>query len=81
LSVYFEGKNYVRAIADYITNEPNLLSFKAGDIIQLIRRDQRTPIAPFASNVQWLYGRIDNRYGNLPADYVESVDNRSSSAV
>uniref|UniRef100_A0A914RJ95 SH3 domain-containing protein n=1 Tax=Parascaris equorum TaxID=6256 RepID=A0A914RJ95_PAREQ len=51
-------KTFVRATADYITNEPNLLSFKKGEIIQIITSDN------------WLYGRISNQYGNLPANYV-----------
>ncbi|VDM11903.1 unnamed protein product [Wuchereria bancrofti] len=64
---------YMRAIADYITNEPNLLSFSKGDIIQIINRNDGT--LPMEKNSeQWLYGRIDNHFGNLPANYVEPLD-------
>ncbi|EFO15871.2 hypothetical protein LOAG_12639 [Loa loa] len=64
---------YMRAIADYITNEPNLLSFSKGDIIQIINRNDGT--LPMEQNSeQWLYGRIGNHFGNLPANYVEPLN-------
>ncbi|VDO46411.1 unnamed protein product [Brugia timori] len=64
---------YMRAVADYITNEPNLLSFSKGDIIQIINRNDGT--LPMEQNSeQWLYGRIGNHFGNLPANYVEPLD-------
>ncbi|VDN93529.1 unnamed protein product [Brugia pahangi] len=63
----------MRAVADYITNEPNLLSFSKGDIIQIINRNDGT--LPMEQNSeQWLYGRIGNHFGNLPANYVEPLD-------
>uniref|UniRef100_A0A915Q1R9 SH3 domain-containing protein n=1 Tax=Setaria digitata TaxID=48799 RepID=A0A915Q1R9_9BILA len=64
---------YVRAIADYVTNEPNLLSFVKGDIIQIINRNDGI-LSMDQSNEQWLYGRIGNHFGNLPANYVEQLD-------
>uniref|UniRef100_F1KSK8 Myosin-XV n=1 Tax=Ascaris suum TaxID=6253 RepID=F1KSK8_ASCSU len=63
-------KTFVRATADYITNEPNLLSFKKGEIIQIISRNDS--YAPASDN--WLYGKIGNQYGNLPANYVQPLD-------
>ncbi|MCP9262373.1 BMA-HUM-4 [Dirofilaria immitis] len=64
---------YMRAIADYITNEPNLLSFSKGDIIQIINRNDGI-LTMEQNNEQWLYGRIGNQFGNLPANYVEPLD-------
>uniref|UniRef100_A0A183EIG9 SH3 domain-containing protein n=1 Tax=Gongylonema pulchrum TaxID=637853 RepID=A0A183EIG9_9BILA len=66
-------RTFVRAITDYITNEPNLLSFSKGDIIQIISRDDGTlPVEQDTG--QWLYGRIGNHFGNLSANYVEPLD-------
>ncbi|VDM92805.1 unnamed protein product, partial [Litomosoides sigmodontis] len=72
-------RTYMRAIADYVTNEPNLLSFSKGDIIQIINRNDGT--MPMEQNSdQWLYGRIGNHFGNLPANYVESLDSFDQTA-
>ncbi|VDN04134.1 unnamed protein product [Thelazia callipaeda] len=64
---------YMRAIANYVTNEPNLLSFSKGDIIQIISRSNET-FPEEQNNEQWLYGKIGNNFGNLPANYVEPLD-------
>ncbi|VDD88673.1 unnamed protein product [Enterobius vermicularis] len=65
-----KNKVFVRATADYVTNEPNLLSFKKDDVIQIITRlDQHQD-----PEGEWLFGKIDNRYGNLPANYVEPFE-------
>lgn len=37
---------YVRAVADYVTSEPNLLSFQRGDVIQLAPRVQEEYSSP-----------------------------------
>uniref|UniRef100_A0A0N5AY31 SH3 domain-containing protein n=1 Tax=Syphacia muris TaxID=451379 RepID=A0A0N5AY31_9BILA len=72
-----KSKIFVRATADYITKEPNLLSFKKDDIIQIItRNNQRND-----SDGEWLFGKIDNRYGNLPASYVEPFEPQAVSLL
>ncbi|KAK5964470.1 hypothetical protein GCK32_002933, partial [Trichostrongylus colubriformis] len=65
-----QRKKFVRATADYITKQPNLLSFKKGDTIELIP----LPSGEVAPSGSWLYGKIGNRYGNLPAQYVIPLD-------
>lgn len=62
----------MKAIADYITNEPNLLSFKKDEIIQIISHSRND--LQNHSNDNWLYGRIGSKYGNLPANYVQFLD-------
>ncbi|VDK50806.1 unnamed protein product [Anisakis simplex] len=47
-----------------------MLSFKKGDVIQIITRNDT--YAPLNGN--WLYGKIGNQYGNLPANYVQPLD-------
>ncbi|CAJ0945211.1 unnamed protein product, partial [Mesorhabditis belari] len=63
-------KVFKRAAADYITKEPNLLSFVKGDVIEIIEVDDDDE-KPARG---WLYGRIGNRYGHLPEDYVSELD-------
>ncbi|KAL6722500.1 hypothetical protein Aduo_017619 [Ancylostoma duodenale] len=73
-----QKKQFVRATADYVTKQPNLLSFKKGDTIELVP----LPNGEVAPSGSWLYGKIGNRYGNLPAQYVVPLDDnnvRSSS--
>ncbi len=72
----FQGKQYVRAVADYVTKQPNLLSFKKGDVVQLIRDcDSSESDTAAADNGQpgWLYGKLAGRFGNFPSDYVEPI--------
>ncbi|WKY16951.1 hypothetical protein Q1695_001507 [Nippostrongylus brasiliensis] len=65
-----QRKQFVRATADYVTKQPNLLSFKRGDTIELVP----LPNGEVAPSGSWLYGKIGNRYGNLPAQYVIPLD-------
>lgn len=69
LSEGVQRRQFVVATADYFTREPNLLSFRKGDRIELLTPDDDQP-----QPVGWLFGRIDNRYGNLPEDYIATED-------
>ncbi|CAJ0583911.1 unnamed protein product, partial [Mesorhabditis spiculigera] len=61
-------KVFMRAVTDYITKEPNLLSFVKGDVIEILTpEDEVVPVG-------WLHGRLGNRYGNLPKDYVKPLN-------
>lgn len=55
------------ALSDYVTNESNLLSFYKHDIIQLVRNPDSKPPATGV----WLYGKLGEKFGWLPADYVK----------
>ena len=59
-----EGK-YVRAIYDYITQEPSFLSFKKGDIIKVIDK----PI----KEEGWLFGVCAEHTGYFPSEYVTHI--------
>uniref|UniRef100_A0A7I4Z6U8 Myosin motor domain-containing protein n=1 Tax=Haemonchus contortus TaxID=6289 RepID=A0A7I4Z6U8_HAECO len=65
-----QRKKFVRATADYVTKQPNLLSFKKGDTIELVP----LPNGEVVPSGSWLYGKIGNRYGSLPAQYVIPLD-------
>ncbi|KHJ96970.1 myTH4 domain protein, partial [Oesophagostomum dentatum] len=67
-----QRKQFVRATADYVTKQPNLLSFKKGDTIELVPLPNGE-VAPSG----WLYGKIGNRYGSLPAQYVVPLDEKN----
>uniref|UniRef100_A0AC34Q1U1 Uncharacterized protein n=1 Tax=Panagrolaimus sp. JU765 TaxID=591449 RepID=A0AC34Q1U1_9BILA len=65
-----QQKVFVSALVDYQIRKPNLLSFHRGDIIQIVKeKGQDGP--PAAGN--WLYGKIGNRFGWFPAEYVDYV--------
>uniref|UniRef100_A0A0N4WSV2 SH3 domain-containing protein n=1 Tax=Haemonchus placei TaxID=6290 RepID=A0A0N4WSV2_HAEPC len=66
-------KKFVRATADYVTKQPNLLSFKKGDTIELVILNKLMDTV-WATAGSWLYGKIGNRYGSLPAQYVIPLD-------
>ncbi|GMT35451.1 hypothetical protein PFISCL1PPCAC_26748, partial [Pristionchus fissidentatus] len=65
-------RNFVIGSSDYITNEPDHLSFAKGQRIELAEK----------SGVPrgWMHGRIHNRYGIFPAEHVvpEHVDERGN---
>uniref|UniRef100_A0A1I7T3H3 PAX-interacting protein 1 n=1 Tax=Caenorhabditis tropicalis TaxID=1561998 RepID=A0A1I7T3H3_9PELO len=63
-------RKFVRALEDYVTSEVNHLSFKQGDVIELLPAPEGE--TPPVGN--WLYGRIENRFGFLLAQYVDSSD-------
>lgn len=63
-------KQFVRAISDYITKHLKLLSFRKGNTIELVP----LPAGEVAPSGSWLYGKIGNRYGYLPAQYVIPLD-------
>ncbi|KAK6765864.1 hypothetical protein RB195_025653 [Necator americanus] len=65
-----QKKQFVRATADYVTKQPNLLSFKKGETIELVP----LPNGEVTPSGSWLYGKIGNRYGSLPAQYVVPLD-------
>ncbi|KAK8734253.1 hypothetical protein OTU49_006087, partial [Cherax quadricarinatus] len=63
----FQGsQEFVRAVADYITRENTLLSFKKGDIIRVNGADR------YEDN-GWLQGTLDGRTGLFPVDYVVPI--------
>ncbi|KRX63936.1 Unconventional myosin-XV [Trichinella sp. T9] len=70
-----QGKEYVRATADYITEEPNLLSFRKGDIIQLVKT---MPDAHPGSG--WLYGKINTKYGFFPKEHLDPISDSEEEA-
>eukprot|EP00081_Caenorhabditis_elegans_P009581 NP_001294790.1 Heavy chain, Unconventional Myosin [Caenorhabditis elegans] len=63
-------RKFVRALEDYVTSEVNHLSFKQGDVIELLQEPEGE--TPPVGN--WLYGKIENRFGFLLAQYVDSTD-------
>uniref|UniRef100_A0A8R1HLW9 Uncharacterized protein n=1 Tax=Caenorhabditis japonica TaxID=281687 RepID=A0A8R1HLW9_CAEJA len=65
-----QKRNFVRALEDYVTSEVNHLSFKKGDVIELLQKPEGD--SPPVGN--WLYGRIDNRFGYLLAQYVDTTN-------
>ncbi|CAI2356602.1 unnamed protein product [Caenorhabditis sp. 36 PRJEB53466] len=64
-----QKRKFVRALEDYVTSEVNHLSFKRGDVIELLPAPEGD--TPPVGN--WLYGRIENRFGFLLAQYVDST--------
>lgn len=59
------------ALSDYDTRDPNVLSFESGDYIQLIDwPDSEMP----ATAGQWLYGKLDGRFGWMAAEYVMDAE-------
>ncbi|ULT80880.1 hypothetical protein L3Y34_011038 [Caenorhabditis briggsae] len=62
-------RKFVRALEDYVTSEVNHLSFKQGDVIELLPSPESE--TPPVGN--WMYGRIENRFGYLLAQYVDSA--------
>ncbi|GMR61444.1 hypothetical protein PMAYCL1PPCAC_31639 [Pristionchus mayeri] len=65
-----KARAFVLASSDYITNEPDHLSFAKGQRIELVEK----------SGVPrgWMHGRIHNRYGIFPSEHVvpEHADER-----
>ena len=43
ISFYQGSQDYARAVADYVTQEPTLLSFRKGDIIKVAGSKNREP--------------------------------------
>ncbi|UMM40185.1 hypothetical protein L5515_016916 [Caenorhabditis briggsae] len=62
-------RKFVRALEDYVTSEVNHLSFKQGDVIELLP----SPESEMPPVGNWMYGRIENRFGYLLAQYVDSA--------
>ncbi|XP_006816888.2 unconventional myosin-XVB-like, partial [Saccoglossus kowalevskii] len=61
-----KDSQYVRAIADYITKESTLLSFRKGDIIKLTAKQENLENG-------WMYGMLDGKIGSFPAEYVTTA--------
>ncbi|XP_014675504.1 PREDICTED: unconventional myosin-XV-like [Priapulus caudatus] len=62
-----KSEKYVRAIVDYSTSEPTLLSFRKGDVIRVTQEKNQY------LDRGWLYGNVDGRYGMFPMEYVEPL--------
>ncbi|KAK7013629.1 hypothetical protein SK128_022807 [Halocaridina rubra] len=63
----FQGsREFVRAVADYVTRESTLLSFKKGDIIRVTSQDRY-------GDSGWLQGSLDGRTGMFPVEYVSPI--------
>ncbi|GBM19266.1 hypothetical protein AVEN_259857-1 [Araneus ventricosus] len=59
------GHEYVRAVADYVTREATLLSFRENDIIRVVKNRN------LHLDKGWLYGVLDNgESGIFPCEYV-----------
>ncbi len=50
----------------------HLLKFRKGDLIQLVSNVQQAN-KDNLPGAGWLYGKLNNQYGNFPSDYVEPV--------
>ncbi|KFD55371.1 hypothetical protein M513_03711 [Trichuris suis] len=71
-----QGKKLVRATSDYITAEPNLLSFRKGQVIQLVKT-----ISGVHPGEGWLYGKIDSNYGFFPKEHLQTVEEKDENDV
>ena len=58
------------ATVDYKIKEPNVLSFRSGDIIQVVKENKQDK-PPATGN--WLYGKIGSRFGWFPVEYVQPM--------
>lgn len=56
-------------MADYSTKKDNILSFSRGDFIQLIS----DPDTQCPTSGKWIFGKLENCFGWVPADYVQPV--------
>ncbi|KAJ1345947.1 hypothetical protein KIN20_000589 [Parelaphostrongylus tenuis] len=68
-----QRRQFLRATSDYVTKQPNLLSFSKGDTIELVP----LPTSEVTPPGSWLYGKIGNRFGSLPAQYVVPLDDNN----
>ncbi|KAL3095356.1 hypothetical protein niasHS_007455 [Heterodera schachtii] len=64
-------RRFAVAVSSYGTRQRNILSFEAGDYIQLI--DQPHSEMPSIGG-QWLFGKLDGRFGWFPVDYVSDAE-------
>ncbi|OQV25063.1 Unconventional myosin-XV [Hypsibius exemplaris] len=69
------GGEFVRAVADYRTKDPTLLSFRRDDIIKLAMRNQSY------LDKGWLYGNIGERWGIFPCEYVVALSRQEAYQV
>ncbi|CAG0891501.1 unnamed protein product [Darwinula stevensoni] len=60
------SQDFVRAVSDYITREPTLLSFRKGDVIRVVHKNTYLEKG-------WLHGVINGHSGIFPKEYVEPV--------
>ncbi|XP_064096638.1 unconventional myosin-XV-like isoform X3 [Macrobrachium nipponense] len=65
-SVQSGSREYVRAVADYVTRESTLLSFKKGDIIRVTSLDR-------FGDSGWLQGSLNGRTGMFPVEYITPI--------
>lgn len=73
-----QRKQFVVATANYGTQKENLLSFEQGDYIQLVAKpDGESPPALGT----WIYGKLEDRFGWIPADYVIEADKSQDEEV
>ena len=52
-----------RALFDFVAQEDNELSFNRGDLIKITD----------STNQDWWNGKIDNREGMFPANYIQPI--------
>ncbi|XP_022668747.1 unconventional myosin-XV-like isoform X2 [Varroa destructor] len=68
------GSEFVRALADYVTSENSLLSFRRGDIIRLLHKPASHVNVPKG----WLFGALDTGdTGLFPIEYVGPLQTRN----
>lgn len=71
-----DAPEYLRAVADYVTTESTLLSFRKGEILRLVKhRSLNLPKG-------WLYGVTDSgESGLFPCEYVVPLSRQNQDAV
>ncbi|KAJ1528092.1 hypothetical protein ONE63_008008 [Megalurothrips usitatus] len=60
------GQEYVRGLQDHVSRDAALLSFRKGEVIRLINRDQHLQKG-------WLSGSLNGRSGLFPCEFVEAL--------
>ncbi|CAM1303396.1 Uncharacterised protein PB.4102, partial [Pycnogonum litorale] len=67
--------DYVRAVADYVTRESTLLSFRKGDVIKV-----KTSHSQHLEK-GWLYGAANGHTGIFPLEYVVPINRQEASRI
>jgi hypothetical protein len=60
-----------RAVSDYASNKPNILSFKKGDVILIVDRSRQ----------DWWRGSLGGSVGAVPATYLRPMENEAPAAT
>ncbi|XP_071526723.1 unconventional myosin-XV isoform X1 [Panulirus ornatus] len=68
------SREFVRAVADYITREKTLLTFKKGDIIRVTGSERH-------SDNGWIQGTLEGHTGLFPVEYVVPIGRSEARTV